>query len=76
MITDREIASFLIDKCYRRMSGKEIALCHYINQEGDLLPGDEPLFNELQTTFASELAGVQCFTPCRRTADDEGGSLL
>jgi len=76
MITDREIAAYLIDRCYRRMTGKEIALCHYINQEGDLLPGDEPLFNSLQTQFASELAGVQGFTPCRETADDEGGSLL
>jgi hypothetical protein len=76
MITDREIAAYLIDRCYRRMSGKEIALCHYINQEGDLLPGDEPLFSSLQTQFASELAGIQGFAPCRETADDEGGALL
>jgi hypothetical protein len=81
MSTDREIAATLIDNCYRRMSGREIALCHYINQEGTLLDGDRPMFTDLQTQFASDLAYVQSFAttsplPCRETPDEEGASFL
>jgi hypothetical protein len=76
MITDRQIAATLIDKCYRRMSGKEIALCHYVNQEGDLLPGDGPMFTSLKTQFAADLANVAEVPACRETPDDEGGGLL
>jgi hypothetical protein len=76
MITDQEIASHLIDNCSRRMSGKEMALCHYVNQEGTLLDGDRPMFASLKTQFATELCNVATLPATRETTDVEGGSLL
>ena len=76
MSTDQEIASHLLDNCSRRMSGKEMALCHYINQEGSLLDGDRPMFTALQTQFATDLAYVASLPAGRETPDEEGASLL
>ena len=76
MSTDQEIAATLIDNCHRRMSGREIALCHYINQEGTLLDGDRPMFTAPQTQFATDLAYVASLPASRETPDEEGASLL
>ena len=62
-MTDQEIATTLLEKCSRRMSGLETAICLAMEKVAtdDTIPGlfvsteDRRAFEGLKTQFASEL---------------------
>jgi hypothetical protein len=57
-MNDIEIAKYLCRNCYRRMSGREIALCAFILDGEELHKEDRRWFESLKTQFAAELANA------------------
>lgn len=75
-MTNREIAAHLAEKCSRRLSGHEIALCSYVEHGEELHETDRRWFESLKTQFASELAHAEEAPAGRETPDEEGAGLL
>jgi len=71
-MNDRDIAIYLRDKCSRRLSGRELALCELVITGAEIHTKDQQWFDSLKTQFASELANVAEAPAVRETANTEG----